>query len=173
MNIVLLGYRGTGKSVIGKILAQKLKRPLFRLDDRIAQLAAMPIPKIVSEWGWPRFREMESRVVEEVCGQAQDAVIDCGGGVILGDQNILHLRKNGKTVLLKADFNTIMKRIKNDANRPPLKPGMSFEEEQKAILLEREAKYLAAADMICDTTHLKPKEIAQAIIEYFKRKSWI
>lgn len=173
MNIILLGYRGTGKSVIGKILAQKLKRPLFRLDDRIVQSAAMPIPQIVSQEGWPRFREMESRVVEQVCGEAKDAVIDCGGGVVLDDQNILHLKKNGKTVLLKADFSTVMKRIKNDANRPPLKPGMSFEEEQKAILAEREPKYLAAADMICDTTHLKPKEIAAAIIEHFKRKSWI
>lgn len=173
MNIVLLGYRGTGKSVIGRVLAQKLKRPLFRLDDRIAQSAGMPIPQIVSQEGWPRFREMESRVVEEVCGQAKEAVIDCGGGVVLDDRNVVRLREIGKTVLLKADFNTIMGRIKNDANRPPLKPGLSFEEEQKAILAEREPRYHAAADMICDTTHLKPREIAAAIIDKFTRNSWI
>ncbi len=173
MNIVLLGYRGTGKSVISKILAQKLKRKLIRVDALIAQTAGMPIPKIVEQGGWPKFREIESRLVQEIANEERDAVIDCGGGVVLDDQNVVCLKEHGKAVLLKADLNTILRRIKNDSNRPPLKEGISFEEEQKIILAEREPKYLAAADMVCDTTRQKPEKTVLQIIEFFKKKSWI
>lgn len=173
MNIVLLGYRGTGKSVISKILAQKLKRKLIRVDALIAQTAGMPIPEIVDKWGWPKFREIESRLVQEIANEERDAVIDCGGGVVLDDQNVICLKGHGKIVLLKADLNTILRRIKNDSNRPPLKEGVSFEEEQKITLEEREPKYLAAADMICDTTRQKPVATVLQIIEFFRQKKWI
>lgn len=173
MNIVLLGYRGTGKSVISRILAQKLKRKLISIDKEIAHSAGMPIPQIVQKWGWPRFREIESRVIREVSGKEQEAVIDCGGGVVLDDQNIAYLKEQGRVALLRADLPTLMKRIKNDPNRPPLKEGLSFEEEQKIILREREPKYLSAADMICDTTKKKTTATALEIIAFFQKKSWI
>ncbi len=173
MNIVLLGYRGTGKSVISKILAQKLNRKLIRIDELIAQSAGMPIPEIVAQGGWPKFREIESRLVQKIVNEERDSVIDCGGGVVLDDQNMSCLKRHGKAVLLKADFETILKRIKNDSNRPPLKEGVSFEEEQKIILAEREPKYLAAADMICDTTHQNPEKTVLQIIKFFQKKTWI
>jgi len=173
MNIVLLGYRGTGKSVISKILAQKLERKLIRVDALIAQTAGMSIPKIVEQGGWPEFREIESRLVQKIADEARDSVIDCGGGVVLDDQNMMCLKRHGKAVLLKADLNTILRRIKNDSNRPPLKDGVSFEEEQKIILAEREPKYLAAADMICDTTRQKPVQTVTQIIKFFQERNWI
>lgn len=173
MNIVLVGYRGTGKSVISRILAKKLKRKLVSIDKEIAQSAGRPIPQIVQKWGWPRFREIESRIIREVSAREREAVIDCGGGVVLDDQNIECLKKQGRAVLLRADLQKLMKRIKNDPNRPPLKEGLSFEEEQKIILAEREPKYLSAADMICNTTSKKPMSTAQEIIEFFQKKSWI
>jgi shikimate kinase len=173
MNIVLLGYRGTGKSVISRILAQKLNRKLIRIDERIAQSAGMSIPKIVEQEGWPKFREIESRLVEEIASEERDSVIDCGGGVVLDDRNMVCLKREGKAVLLKADLKTILRRIKNDPNRPPLKEGVSFEEEQKIILAEREPKYLVAADMVCDTTRQKPAETVAEIIEFFQKKAWI
>lgn len=173
MNIVMLGYRGTGKSVISKILAQKLKRKLISIDKEIARSAGVSIPQIIEKWGWPRFREIESRIVREVSAREQEAVIDCGGGVVLDDQNIAWLKEQGRAVLLRADLQTLMNRIENDSNRPPLKEGLSFEEEQKLILEEREPKYLAAADMTCDTTRKKPQATVQEIIEFFQKKSWI
>lgn len=173
MNIVLLGYRGTGKSVISKILAQKLNRKLIRIDTLIVQSAGMPIPEIVEKWGWPKFREIESRLVQEIANEERDSVIDCGGGVVLDDQNVVCLKQHGKMVLLSADLKVILRRLKNDSNRPPLKEGVSFDEEQKLILAERESKYLAAADMTCDTTHQKPVKTALQIIEFFRKKTWI
>ena len=173
MNIVLLGYRGTGKSVISRILAKKLKRKLISIDKEIAQSTGLLIPQIVQKWGWPRFREIESRIIREVSAREQEAVIDCGGGVILDDQNIVCLKKQGRTALLRADLQTLMERIKNDPNRPPLAEGLSFEEEQKIIMAEREPKYLSAADMICDTTSKNPMATALEVIEFFQKKSWI
>jgi len=83
------------------------------------------------------------------------------------------VKKQGRVALLRTDLQTLMERIKNDPNRPPLKEGWSFEDEQKAILAEREPKYLSAADMICDTTEKKPMATAVEIIEFFKKKKWI
>ena len=173
MNIIMLGYRGTGKSVISRILAQKLKRKLISIDKEIVKSTGLPIPQIVQKQGWPKFREIESRIVREVSSIEREAVIDCGGGVVLDDQNIACLKEQGRAVVLRADLHTLLKRIKNDPNRPPLKEGLSFEEEQKIILAEREPKYQSAADMICDTTSKKAMATAMAIIKFFQKKNWI
>ena len=88
MNIVLLGYRGTGKSTIARLLAKELDRKLVSIDELIVKSAGMPVPRIVSEWGWPRFREIESQMVREVAAKEDRMVIDCGGGVVLDEDNI-------------------------------------------------------------------------------------
>jgi len=173
MNIVLLGYRGTGKSTVAKYLARELGRGVYRTDDLIVEAAGKPIPRIVEEDGWPRFREIEAGVVREVCARARDAIIDCGGGVVLNDENTACLKQRGRAVLLTASLDALMGRIQQDPNRPPLKQGLSFEGEQRQILAEREEKYRAAADVVFDTTHHSPGETARQIIDYFKEKLWL
>ena len=173
MNIVLLGYRGTGKSVVSKILSHKLKRQLFSIDNLIVLKAGLPVPEIVEQSGWPRFRELESQVIEQVAADTRDTIIDCGGGVVLNDRNMERLKRHGKVVLLTTDMETLLKRLSRGANRPPLKEGLSFEEEHKKVLAERQDKYQAAADMVCDTSHKRPIDTVQEIVDYFKNKSWI
>ncbi len=174
MNIILLGYRGTGKSVISRLLSKQLKRPLFSLDTMIEEAVGIPIPEIVSMWGWARFREIEVKIVEQVCDEAKDAVIDCGGGVVMNDRNIQKLKENGKAVLLTAQFETLLSRLSRDRhNRPPLKEGLSWEDEHRKVLDERQEKYNAAADMVCDTTGKRPDETVYEIIEKFKKQSWV
>ena len=173
MNIVMLGYRGTGKSVVSKILSEELGKKLYRVDDLIAQTAGKSILEIVKQQGWPGFRKLECEVVALVAGEAHDSVIDCGGGVVLDDNNISLLKKDGKCALLTASLSTIMSRIKKDRNRPSLEEGLSFEEEQKKILADRHEKYQACADLICDTTTRKPGETAHEIITYFKDRGWL
>ena len=174
MNIILLGYRGTGKSVISRLLSMHLKRRLFSLDSMIEEAVGIPIPEIVSMWGWPRFREIESKIVEQVAGEAQDAIIDCGGGVVLNDRNIKKLKENGKAILLTATFETLLSRLSRDKNnRPRLKDGLSWEEEHRKVLAERENKYNAAADLVFDTTAKRPDETVHEIIGNFKNLSWV
>jgi shikimate kinase len=173
LNIVMLGYRGTGKSVIAKILSKELRRKLYRIDDMIAQTAGKSIPEIVKQDGWPGFRKMESDIVTRVAGEAHSSIIDCGGGVVLDDKNMVLLKKEGKCVLLTASLSAIIQRIKKDPNRPVLEGGLSFEEEQKKILADRHEKYQACADFIFDTTTRKPGEAVHEIIAFFKEQGWL
>ena len=173
MNIVMLGYRGTGKSVISKKLSHKLRRKLYKIDDLISRSCGKSIPEIVDQDGWEFFRKKESDIVAEVSSQAKKSIIDCGGGVVLNDVNIDNLKKEGVCIVLTANLETIIKRIKHDQNRPPLEVGVSFEEEQKKILKEREQKYHAAADYICNTSNRRPVETVQEITEFLKTEGWI
>ncbi len=173
MNIVMLGYRGTGKSVISKKLSHKLRRKLYKIDDLISRSCGKSIPEIVEQDGWEFFRKKESDIVAEVSSQAKKSIIDCGGGVVLNDANIDNLKKEGVCIVLTANLETIIKRIKHDQNRPPLEVSVSFEEEQKKILKEREQKYHAAADYICNTSNRRPAETVQEITDFLKTEGWI
>ena len=173
MNIVMLGYRGTGKSVISKKLSHKLRRKLYKIDDLISRSLGKSIPEIVEQDGWEFFRKKESEIVAEVSSQAKKSIIDCGGGVVLNDANIDNLKKDGVCIVLTANLETIIKRIKHDQNRPPLEVSVSFEEEQKKILKEREQKYHAAADYICNTSNRRPVETVEEITEFLKTEGWI
>ena len=173
MNIVMLGYRGTGKSVISKKLSHKLRRKLYKIDDLISRSLGKSIPEIVEQDGWEFFRKKESEIVAEVSSQAKKSIIDCGGGVVPNDANIDNLKKDGVCIVLTANLETIIKRIKHDQNRPPLEVSVSFEEEQKKILKEREQKYHAAADYICNTSNRRPVETVQEITDFLKTEGWI
>ncbi|PIQ99868.1 MAG: hypothetical protein COV66_09700 [Nitrospinae bacterium CG11_big_fil_rev_8_21_14_0_20_45_15] len=173
MNIILIGYRGTGKSSIARLLARRIQRNSISSDQVIVDQVGKSIPEIVQEVGWSGFRKIESDVIKSISDSTQDGVIDCGGGVPLNDENMIELKKSGKCVLLTADIEAIIKRIRQDPNRPRLLEGMTFEEEQKRILEEREPKYKQAADYICDTTKAPPHVTVRKIVEYFKRHSWI
>ncbi len=164
MNIILIGYRGTGKSTIGKVLVKKLNRPLISMDELITKKGNQSIPQMVDTHGWDYFRNLESEVALEVSTK-DNCIIDCGGGVILKDENIKNLKKNGKCFLLKAKIETIMERIQGDPNRPALKKGMSFLEEQEMVLKEREPKYEAAADVVIDTSVLSIDQSIEKILE--------
>ncbi len=164
MNIVLIGYRGTGKSTIGKLVAEKLNRTLIAMDEEIVKRAGISIPEIVEKHGWDYFRDMESDVACEI-SKKDNCIIDCGGGVILREENISNLKQNGKVFLFKADIDTIISRIQGDANRPALKEGMSFREEQEKVLKERNPKYNAAADVEINTSLLSVDKAVERILE--------
>ena len=87
MNIVLIGYRGTGKSTVGKVLAAKLGRTLVSTDKEIVRRTGRSIPEIVAEQGWEHFRNLESEVCTDLAGR-DNLVIDTGGGAILRQQNV-------------------------------------------------------------------------------------
>ena len=173
MNIVLIGYRGTGKSIISKVLADILHCQRYGLDEEITQQAGKSIREIVEQEGWERFREIERGVVEKISSEVRSSIIDCGGGVVLDERNVADLRRSGKVVLLISSFEKIIQRISRDLRRPPLETTLSFEEEQRKALSERDPKYRAAADCVFETTDLKPSQTAMKIIEHFKKKSWI
>ena len=173
MNIILIGYRGTGKSAISRILADTLHCRRYGLDEEIVRQIGKTISEFVEQEGWDKFREIEREMVKEITAEASNSVIDCGGGVVLDERNVVDLKRNSKAVLLISSPEKILERIRRDTSRPSLKGGLDFEEEQRQILAEREPKYRAVADCIFDTTHLKPIQTAIKIIEHIKKKGWI
>jgi len=168
MNIVLIGYRGTGKSTIAKILSARLKWPRFNLDEAIVKDQGMSIPQMVEKHGWEFFRDVEARVVE-IASNKDKTVIDAGGGVVVRPKNIDFLRQNGVIIWLKARPETIIRRIKDNTNRPSLTGKKSFLEEVQEVLAERTSKYQAAANVIIDTDDLSPQAVAKKAIEELSR----
>ena len=110
MKIVLIGYRGTGKSVVGALLAERLGMKCIAMDAEIVQRAGMSIPDIVEQNGWKTFRDMESDLARELA-EIDNIVIDTGGGVIERPENIEALQAGALIVWLKASVNTIVSRI--------------------------------------------------------------
>lgn len=163
MNIVLIGYRGTGKSVVGEILARRLKMSYVGMDAQIITRAQMSIPEIVEKYGWPGFRDRETAVAKDLSGQ-DSLVIDTGGGVIERPENMASLGKNARIFWLKASVNTIVSRIQSDTQRPALGAGRTFIEEVAEVLERRTPKYKSAAHHEINTDDLTPEEVADKII---------
>ena len=170
MNIVLIGYRGTGKSTIAKILSARLKWSRFNLDEAIVQEMGMSIPQMVEKHGWEFFRDVEARIVEKASNKDK-TIIDAGGGVVVRPKNIERLRQNGVIIWLKARPETIIRRINDNTDRPSLTGKKSFLEEVQEVLAERAPKYQAAAHVAIDTDNLSPQDVAEKIIEELKRKN--
>ena len=147
MNLVLIGYRGTGKSTVGRILAKQLKRELVSMDAEIVRRARQAIPDIVKQYGWDHFRDLEAEVCRELSARNRQ-IIDTGGGVILRPENVVSLKSNGVLFWLTAEVNTIVSRIGGDTNRPSLTGTKSFVDEVEEVLRDRFPKYQAAADLI-------------------------
>ena len=169
MNIVLIGYRGTGKSVVGRILARRLGMHYTGMDAAIVGKAGMAIPDIVEKLGWPGFRDLETAQAREFAG-LDNLIIDTGGGVIERPENIDALHKNAMIFWLKARVDTIVSRIHGDTQRPPLTSGKSFTDEVAEVLERRIPLYRNAAHHEIDTDELTPDQIVDRIIEICWKK---
>ena len=168
MNIVLIGYRGTGKSTVGKVLAARLGRPQVSTDAEIVRRAGQTVPEIVAQHGWEHFRDLESTVCREF--SAQDGlIIDTGGGAILRQENVACLKKNGVLFWLTASVATIASRIGRDTQRPSLTGTKSFIEEIEEVLAVRTPKYQEAADHIVPTDGCTINQIVETILSSVQR----
>ncbi|MCL4207946.1 MAG: shikimate kinase [Pirellulaceae bacterium] len=162
MNVVLVGYRGTGKSAVGAVLSRVLGLQVVSLDAEIVRVAGTPIPEIVQERGWPGFRDLEEQVVRDAA--ARDGyVIDCGGGVIEREANFAVLRAAGPVFWLKASTGTIVHRIQGDDQRPSLTGQKSFTDEVAEVLERRTPLYRRIAHHEVDTDSRTVEQVADEI----------
>lgn len=162
MNIVLIGYRGTGKSAAAELLAKSLSMKKISMDEEIVKIAETTIPEIVEKHGWEKFRDLESELAAKL-SKEDNLIVDAGGGVIERQQNVDALKQNGLVFWLKALPETIVGRILADDNRPALTEGKSFTEEIAEVLDRRTPKYAAAADHEITTDELTPQQTAARI----------
>jgi shikimate kinase len=166
-SIALIGFMGTGKTAVGKALAEKLGKEFFELDLLIEKKARKTIPAIFKEDGEISFREFEIEVVKEV-SQQRNAVIACGGGVILNKINIDRLRKEAVIVYLTASPRVILRRISRDIDERPLlavaNPALTI----KDLLRLRRPLYERAADVTVNTSGLDIDSVVRQITAKIK-----
>jgi len=167
VKLVLIGLRGTGKSTVGKILAERLARPFFDSDELLQQRSNLTIRQIFETEGEASFRQRETAVVQELARE-NDAVIATGGGAILNPDNVRVLRENGFVVHLSADPSELWRRISLDisshANRPQLLPGTSGPEELRKLMLARASHYSQARDVEVEVEGRSPQEVAEKVL---------
>ena len=166
-NLVLTGFMGTGKTSLGKLLAEKLGRGFVDLDQKIEQDTGMTIPQIFEKYGEKYFRELEKNAVKEVAAR-KNLVIATGGGTVKDEENIRLLKESGVMVCLTTEPEEIFRRTERRGERPVLDAG---DEDRlntiKKLLAERQ-KFYAQADYTVDTTNWSPLQIMNDICRHFR-----
>jgi shikimate kinase len=164
--IFLIGYRGSGKTTVSRLLAEKLGWSWVDADEALEGRAGKSIRQIFADEGEPAFRDLEMNVLQELAGRNRH-VIATGGGVVLRPENRAHLKK-GHVVWLTAEAATLWQRLQSDSStverRPTLTTGGLAEVE--ALLRTREPLYQACADFTIDTTNRSPEDVAAIILHH-------
>lgn len=162
-NIYLIGFMGCGKSSAASYLHKKYGMPVVEMDQQIVDEAGMKISEIFEKKGEESFRAMETDLLRRLSG-VKNTVISCGGGAAMRGENVRLMREGGKIVLLTAEPETILERVKNDTGRPLL-DGHKNVADIREMMEKRRPAYEAAADVTIATDDRTEAEIAQAILD--------
>lgn len=171
MNVVLIGYRATGKSTVGKILSTKLKIAFCDTDLLLEKKMAMPIRDIVALHGWDYFRIKEKETIKTLT-KKKSAIIATGGGVVLDQENVNLLKQTGVIIWLNAPVRDIIDRLNKDAQSKAIRPQFTtgnIAEETAEVMKQRLPLYEGAADYIVDTRGKKAVQVAEEIYQYLRK----
>lgn len=166
MNIYLIGYRCTGKTTVGKSLADRLNWSFLDADVELVNQHDMSIAEIVAGEGWDSFRKKEKAIIRDLSALNQH-VIATGGGVILNAENVRQMKKSGIVVWLQAAAETIQRRMACDHKTADLRPALTskdLKQEIEETLAERQPLYERAMDFSVQTDNLEIDEICSAIL---------
>lgn len=161
-NVYLIGYRCTGKTTVGRLLAEALGRPFLDSDAEVVRTAGMSIADMVAAHGWTRFRALERETLLRL-SRLCDHVVATGGGVILDPANVAAMRASGRVFWLRAAPETILARMGADAATAGQRPSLTgrsdpepqgLEAEIRDTLAARLPLYEAAAHYVVDTDGL-------------------
>lgn len=163
----MIGFMGTGKSTIGRRLADRLKMKFVDTDHDIEEVTEMSINKLFKKHGEVRFRSEETAAVRRAV-RGDCRVIATGGGVVLNPQNVEMLKENGMLVCLTSDKEAIYERVHRKKNRPLLEGNVR--EAIEKLLKEREP-YYQVAELYIDTSKVSIEEAVEEIIRAYKQKT--
>ena len=165
MNITLIGFMGTGKTVVGKRLARKLGWTFVDVDSQIVAAAKEPVAKIFAEHGERVFRRMETRTIRRVA-KAADQVIATGGGAFTSAENRRLLHAVGPVIGLAATPAVILRRVTPTLSSRPMLAGAASPRARIQQLLSQRAAAYAQADVTIDTSTLSVDQIVDRIVEH-------
>lgn len=164
-HIFLIGFMGAGKSTVAAELSHMTGRDQLEMDQMIVEDQGMPIAEIFEKYGENYFRDVETETLVRLKNR-EPAVVSCGGGIVLREQNIFHMKERGKVILLTATPQTIYERVRNSKDRPVLNGHMNVEYIRE-LMEKRREKYEKAADITVATDGKTTKEICKEILGYF------
>jgi shikimate kinase len=164
-NIIITGFMGTGKSVVAKELARKLKMEFIDMDQMIEEGLGISISDIFDRYGENYFREQENKLVKKL-SQKENMVIATGGGTLLSSDNARMLGQVGEIVCLYADSQTIYNRLKKKNDRPLLKGENILNKIN--LLLEERKKIYSNIKWKINTTNFTTQEVVDKIINLLK-----
>lgn len=168
--VILTGFRATGKSFVGRLLAGRMEYRFIDTDDELVTALQCSVAHYVTEHGWPAFRVHEKELLARLA-LMEHVVVATGGGAVMHGTEWQALRRDSLAVWLRADAGTIRERLRNDGNshalRPSLTGGSALDEVEK-VLAEREPLYHAGSDLAIDTAGRTPGEIVDQITLYIK-----
>jgi shikimate kinase len=167
MNIVLIGYRCTGKTSVGKALAERLGTAFVDTDEYIEKRANRPISDMVAREGWDFFRRKEREAIREITSSGV-LVIAAGGGAILDAENVTNLKRNGVVILLETTSETILERMRLDEKTEQQRPSLTGQDplDEIAEVLEiRRPYYQEAMDFSVDTTSKSIEQVVDEILQ--------
>lgn len=172
-SLILIGFMGTGKSTLGRVLAERLHLEQVDLDEVVVQEQNMPISDIFSRYGEERFRELEHDVVCRYAAQP-NLIISPGGGAVLREENRKVMRECCTVISLLARPEVILERVNRDATvRPVLenrKPGQSKLERIEEVLTQRMPCY-QEADFILDTSDAPVELLAEQVLSWLNQQA--
>jgi len=148
-HVWLIGMMGSGKTSVGRLLAERLESPFYDTDATVEANAGLTVAEIFDGLGEPRFRELEGLAVRAIASQ-DDGVVSTGGGIVLDSSNVDFMRESGTTVLLDADVETLVARIGAAADRPLISGDPK--RRLREIASARADAYEKAADLVVDAT---------------------
>ena len=173
MNIVLVGYRCSGKTTVGKSIAGKTERIFLDTDGMIEDKADCSIEEIISRDGWSRFRNMERGLIRELSSK-DNLVIATGGGVVMDEDNMRNLKRSGFIVWLKGSPSVLRDRMEKDRLSGFQRPSLTGQDplrEIERVLEQRKPYYQRAGDLSIDTDLLEAGEVADLIIREFNERA--
>lgn len=164
--ISLIGYRGTGKTSVGKILAEKLGYKFFDTDDEVEHQAGTSIANIFAEYGEELFRKLEHKTIFKLTHR-ENIVLSTGGGAILRRQNRFAIKSGGPVVWLTADVETILNRMQSDESSEDRRPALTNlppKAEITKLLKKRTPQYEECATITIATESKTPSQIVDEIL---------
>ena len=161
MLITLTGFMGSGKTTVGRILADALGCPFLDLDDLIVKKAGQSIPDIFAQDGEPAFRQLEARLLRQTVEKYGEstAVLSLGGGAILAPASATLLHEKTVCIYLRATLDTLLERLAGESAGRPLADASLAER-----LAAREPLYEKTAHVVIDTDGLSPEDVSDEII---------
>jgi len=163
MASVLIGYRGSGKTTIGRKLADRLWQPFIDVDEQIVAKARKTIREIFDQGGEALFRDLEQEAVKETLSSNEDRVVSLGGGAVLREANRAIITSGAhKVIYLRCEPRTLYQRIHSDPNTAVNRPNLTHLgggiDEITRLLAEREPLYRSVMTSELDVTHLSPED---------------